>query len=292
MRVQLDHLQPTAVGSTVMAEAVLEKVEGRRLIFTVTVSDACGLVAAGKVTRVVVTGTGSWRRRGEARGPRRRALPCRSCSPPPRRSAPARRRRAPAPTSTRGTGHLAADRDHRPDPRARPSPCPSSTQPVPAASTAPADGRLDRAGPRSSPARPTTGGPSCDAATLFAVLGAASDAAARHRRPGAVVRAAVGVDGGRGARPGALPRRVQLRGRQRRGGSPASAPRACAPAPRCRPTSSTPSAARPGRPEPAASRRGSRSVGAPWNARENAGGQARLEDRGYTSWGSVTTLTR
>jgi fluoroacetyl-CoA thioesterase len=54
MRVQFDHLQPTAVGSTVMADAVLEKVEGRRLIFTVTVADACGLVAAGKVTRVVV----------------------------------------------------------------------------------------------------------------------------------------------------------------------------------------------------------------------------------------------
>jgi predicted thioesterase len=54
MRVQLDHLQPTAVGSTVQAEATLEKVEGRRLTFTVTVTDDCGLVAAGKVTRVVV----------------------------------------------------------------------------------------------------------------------------------------------------------------------------------------------------------------------------------------------
>jgi fluoroacetyl-CoA thioesterase len=54
MRVQLDHLQPTAVGSTVLAEATLEKVEGRRLTFTVTVTDDCGLVAAGKVTRVVV----------------------------------------------------------------------------------------------------------------------------------------------------------------------------------------------------------------------------------------------
>jgi predicted thioesterase len=54
MRVQLDHLQPTAIGSAVVAEAVLEKVEGRRLTFTVSVSDACGLVAAGKVTRVVV----------------------------------------------------------------------------------------------------------------------------------------------------------------------------------------------------------------------------------------------
>lgn len=54
MRVQLDHLAPTAVGQLVTAEATLEKVQGRRLTFTVSVSDARGLVAAGKVTRVVV----------------------------------------------------------------------------------------------------------------------------------------------------------------------------------------------------------------------------------------------
>ena len=54
MRVQLDHLSPTAVGGKVKAEATLEKVEGRRLIFTVSVSDNRGLIAAGKVTRVVV----------------------------------------------------------------------------------------------------------------------------------------------------------------------------------------------------------------------------------------------
>ena len=54
MRVQLDHLQPNCVGSTVVAEATLEKVEGRRMIFMVTVNDARGLVAAGKVTRVIV----------------------------------------------------------------------------------------------------------------------------------------------------------------------------------------------------------------------------------------------
>ena len=54
MRVQLDHLAPTAVGGKVEAEATLEKVEGRRLIFTVSVTDDRGLVAAGKVTRVVV----------------------------------------------------------------------------------------------------------------------------------------------------------------------------------------------------------------------------------------------
>jgi predicted thioesterase len=36
MRVQLDHLHPTPVGGLVNAEAVLEKVEGRRLTFTVS----------------------------------------------------------------------------------------------------------------------------------------------------------------------------------------------------------------------------------------------------------------
>lgn len=54
MRVQLDHLAPTAVGDSVTAEATLEKVEGRRLTFTVSATDDRGLVAAGKVTRVMV----------------------------------------------------------------------------------------------------------------------------------------------------------------------------------------------------------------------------------------------
>lgn len=54
MRVQVDHLAPTGIGSSVAAEATLEKVEGRRLTFTVSVTDHRGLVAAGKVTRVVV----------------------------------------------------------------------------------------------------------------------------------------------------------------------------------------------------------------------------------------------
>ena len=39
MRVQIDHLAPTNVGSSVAAEATLEKVEGRRLTFTVSVTD-------------------------------------------------------------------------------------------------------------------------------------------------------------------------------------------------------------------------------------------------------------
>jgi predicted thioesterase len=52
--VQLAHLAPTAVGSKVTAEATLESVEGRRLTFRVSVTDARGLVAAGRITRVVV----------------------------------------------------------------------------------------------------------------------------------------------------------------------------------------------------------------------------------------------
>src|SRR5690606_32688264 len=54
MRVQIDHLQPTAVGGEVSVEAALEKIESRRMTFTVTASDAGGLVAAGKVTPVTV----------------------------------------------------------------------------------------------------------------------------------------------------------------------------------------------------------------------------------------------
>lgn len=52
--VQLDHVSPSKVGTEVSAEAVLQKVNGRRLTFTVSVSDAHGLLAAGIVTRVVV----------------------------------------------------------------------------------------------------------------------------------------------------------------------------------------------------------------------------------------------
>lgn len=52
--VQLDHVAPTRVGTAVRAEATLLKVNGRRLTFSVAVTDARGLVAAGKITRVVV----------------------------------------------------------------------------------------------------------------------------------------------------------------------------------------------------------------------------------------------
>ena len=52
--VQLAHLAPTPVGGKVTAEATLENVEGRRLTFRVSVNDERGLIAAGRITRVVV----------------------------------------------------------------------------------------------------------------------------------------------------------------------------------------------------------------------------------------------
>jgi predicted thioesterase len=54
INVRLDHLQPSPVGAAVIAEAVLAKVDGRRLTFTVSASDDRGLVAVGKVVRVIV----------------------------------------------------------------------------------------------------------------------------------------------------------------------------------------------------------------------------------------------
>ncbi|MGH9078955.1 MAG: thioesterase family protein [Acidimicrobiales bacterium] len=53
-RVQFDHLVPVAVGGAVWAEATLDRIEGRRLVFTLSVSESAGLVAAGKLIRVVV----------------------------------------------------------------------------------------------------------------------------------------------------------------------------------------------------------------------------------------------
>ena len=52
--VQLTHLAPSPIGSKVTADVVLETVEGRRLVFRVSVTDARGLVAVGRITRVVV----------------------------------------------------------------------------------------------------------------------------------------------------------------------------------------------------------------------------------------------
>jgi fluoroacetyl-CoA thioesterase len=54
-RVELSHVAPTPVGMKVRAEALLEVVDGRRLVFRVSVTDGRGLVAAGRFTRVVVS---------------------------------------------------------------------------------------------------------------------------------------------------------------------------------------------------------------------------------------------
>lgn len=54
IKVSIDHLQPVPVGATVFAEALLAKVDGRRLTFTVSARDDRGLVAVGKTVRVVV----------------------------------------------------------------------------------------------------------------------------------------------------------------------------------------------------------------------------------------------
>ena len=53
-KVRIDHLAPTAVGHKARAEATVEKVSGRRVTFTVSARDERGLVAVGRVTRVVV----------------------------------------------------------------------------------------------------------------------------------------------------------------------------------------------------------------------------------------------
>lgn len=53
-RVQFDHLVPVGIGGVVWAEATLDRIEGRRLVFTLSVSESAGLVAAGKLIRVIV----------------------------------------------------------------------------------------------------------------------------------------------------------------------------------------------------------------------------------------------
>ena len=55
MRVHFDHGRPVPVGRTVFAKARLERVEGRRLTFSVEARDADGdLVGSGRIVRIVV----------------------------------------------------------------------------------------------------------------------------------------------------------------------------------------------------------------------------------------------
>lgn len=53
-RLEITHLVPVRVGNRVAAAASVERIDGRRIFFNVTVTDRCGLVAAGRVVRVVV----------------------------------------------------------------------------------------------------------------------------------------------------------------------------------------------------------------------------------------------
>ena len=53
-RVEIAHRLPVAIGEQVVAVATLERTEGRRLRFTVSVTSEKGLVAAGKISRAVV----------------------------------------------------------------------------------------------------------------------------------------------------------------------------------------------------------------------------------------------
>lgn len=53
-RVQLDHMSAARVGSAVRACATLDRIEGRRIGFIVSVYDSGGLLAAGRICRLVV----------------------------------------------------------------------------------------------------------------------------------------------------------------------------------------------------------------------------------------------
>lgn len=53
-RVELEHLAPSPVGSTVAATATLAKVDGRKLLFEVRVTTGEQTVAEGRIERVLV----------------------------------------------------------------------------------------------------------------------------------------------------------------------------------------------------------------------------------------------
>ncbi|WP_018223429.1 thioesterase family protein [Salinispora pacifica] len=54
VRIELDHRAATPVGRTVVARARLTKVDGRRLIFAISVTEGDSTVAEGRVERLVV----------------------------------------------------------------------------------------------------------------------------------------------------------------------------------------------------------------------------------------------
>lgn len=59
MRVHIDHIKAVGLGCEVTAIATLERVEGRRYLFVVSLLDPKGEVAAtGRITRVLVATDG------------------------------------------------------------------------------------------------------------------------------------------------------------------------------------------------------------------------------------------
>ncbi|MDE0833734.1 MAG: thioesterase [Acidimicrobiales bacterium] len=54
MRIHIDHLSPSGTGAEIMAEALLEAVEGRRLTFGATATEGGTVVATASIVRVVV----------------------------------------------------------------------------------------------------------------------------------------------------------------------------------------------------------------------------------------------
>lgn len=54
VRIELDHRAATPVGRTVVARARLTKIDGRRLIFAISVTEGDSTVAEGRVERLVV----------------------------------------------------------------------------------------------------------------------------------------------------------------------------------------------------------------------------------------------
>lgn len=54
IRLELDHLAPTPIGMKVQCESVLEKVEGRKLTFSITAKDEKGIIGKAVHERFVV----------------------------------------------------------------------------------------------------------------------------------------------------------------------------------------------------------------------------------------------
>lgn len=54
IEISTSHLKASAVGAVVVAEATLEEVDGRRLVFSLKAWDEAGVIGEGKHTRFIV----------------------------------------------------------------------------------------------------------------------------------------------------------------------------------------------------------------------------------------------